>query len=168
MKGTQVSYGKFNPQGEIVNDVTLNPFGDVNQVTSVCTNFYIGQNDYLTSISYRYNEAGVQQLWLTTINGKSNSFGRADPDDASIVEQFTVEDKMFYGFFGIVENYTDGQKHLRSLGLIVYDYVCLRDEKARLGENFKWGNEEEVIEEETTTPAGETGTQTGEEPLVEL
>ena len=59
LKGAQVSYGKFNAAGEITEDVTLNPFGDVNQVRSLCTNFYISKDDYLSSIVYRYNEAGI-------------------------------------------------------------------------------------------------------------
>ena len=163
MKGTQVSYGKFNSQGEIYDDITLNSFGDVNQVRSLCTNFYIGKDDYLSSVVYRYNEEGVQQLWLTTINGKSSSFGRASEDDASIVEQYDYDNVMFYGFFGVVEQQAGEQRYLRQLGLIVYDYVCLRDEKYRLGANFRWGNEVDIGEGDgVVVPTDEVDNPTGE------
>ena len=41
IRGIQVSYGKFNGIGEIVEAVSLNAFGDMNQASSLCTNFYI-------------------------------------------------------------------------------------------------------------------------------
>ena len=43
---------------------------------------------------------------------------------------------MFFGFIG-KEAVAAGQtNHLLSLGLITYEYICLRDEKIRLGVAF--------------------------------
>ena len=62
IRGLQVSYGKFSGTGEIFEAVRLNEFGDLDQASSVCTNFYIPQNDYLTNVYYRYNLLGISQL----------------------------------------------------------------------------------------------------------
>ena len=55
IRGVQVSYGKFSGTGEIFDAVRLNDFGDLDQASSVCTNFYIEQNDYLTNVFLKYN-----------------------------------------------------------------------------------------------------------------
>ena len=41
IKGIQASYGKFSTNGEIVEAVSLNAYGDVDYATSLCTIFYI-------------------------------------------------------------------------------------------------------------------------------
>ena len=87
VKGIQVSYGKFS-NGEIVEAVSLNSFGDLNQASSLCTHFYIPQGDYLASIVYRYTDSGISQVRLTTNNGKDASYGNTRATDASIVNQF--------------------------------------------------------------------------------
>ena len=48
IRGVQVSYGKFLGNGEIVDAVYLNDFGDLDQATSVCENFYIPKDDYIS------------------------------------------------------------------------------------------------------------------------
>ena len=50
IKGIQVTYGLFTNLGEITEAVNLFPFGDLNQATSVCTNFYIPQDDYIANV----------------------------------------------------------------------------------------------------------------------
>jgi len=99
VKGIQVSYGKFDTSGEIIEAISLQDFGDLNQATSLCTNFYIPQGDYLSTVFYRYNTDGISQLWLTTVNGRSSSYGKAGADDSTIVAKFSTLDKMFFGFY---------------------------------------------------------------------
>ena len=59
VKGMQVSYGKFNAKGEIIEAVSLNKFGDVDYATSLCTVFYIPKGEHLASLLIRYSELGV-------------------------------------------------------------------------------------------------------------
>ena len=59
IRGVQVSYGQFNGAGELVDAVSLNMIGDLDQASFVCDNFYIPKDDYLSSILYRYNVFGV-------------------------------------------------------------------------------------------------------------
>ena len=59
IRGVQVSYGQFNGAGELVDAVSLNQIGDLDQASFVCDNFYIPKDDYLSSILYRYNILGV-------------------------------------------------------------------------------------------------------------
>ena len=42
---------------------------------------------------------------------------------------------MLYGFLGRMDRDTG---YLVALGLVTYDYVCVNDEKIRLGNNFFW------------------------------
>ena len=76
VKGTQVSYGKYNGKGEIIEAVSLNPLGDVDYATSLCTIFYIPRDEYLASFLIRYSDLGISQIWPTTNLGKSASYGR--------------------------------------------------------------------------------------------
>ena len=71
IKGVQVSYGKFGASGEIFEAVRMNDFGDLDQASSVCSNFYIPQNDYLNNVSYRYNLLGISQIIFRTRSGRS-------------------------------------------------------------------------------------------------
>ena len=82
IRGVQVSYGKFSGSGEIFEAVKLNDFGDLDQTQSVCTNFYVPQNDYLTRVYYRYNLLGISQLVFTTREGRTGSYGRVNVDDS--------------------------------------------------------------------------------------
>ena len=59
IKGVQVSYGKFSGDSEIVEAVSLTPYGDVDYSTAVCTIFYIPKGDYLANLLFRYNDTGV-------------------------------------------------------------------------------------------------------------
>lgn len=45
-----------------------------------------------------------------------------------------------FGFFGR----KDESSHLLSLGLLFFHDHCVRDEKARLGDEFSWENGSEV------------------------
>ena len=80
VKGAQVSYGKFNGAGEIESAVSMNPLGDVEHATSVCTIFYIPEGEWISTITYRYEAAGITQLWMTTNGGSSGSYGRVAGD----------------------------------------------------------------------------------------
>ena len=80
VKGVQVSYGKFNGKGEIIEAVSLHPLGDVNHATSLCTIFYIPRDQFLASLLIRYSDLGISQFWPTTNLGKSSSYGR-NPND---------------------------------------------------------------------------------------
>ena len=142
IRGTQVTYGIFDAAGEIVKAVSLYPYGEVDQATSVCTNFYIPKDDFLSTILIRYNANVISQLWLTSRNGISASYGVAYENDAYVVGQFSRESYFFYGFQGRVRlKEGDANHHLEALGLVKYDFTCLRDEKARLINDFSWGVE---------------------------
>ena len=83
VKGCQVSYGKFNGKGEVIEAVSLNPLGDVDHSTSLCTIFYIPRDQYLASFLIRYSDLGISQIWPTTNLGKSASYGRQPNDIAT-------------------------------------------------------------------------------------
>ena len=59
VRGVQVSYGKFAGTGEIYQAVKLTDFGELDQAQSLCDNFYIPQNDYISNVSFRYNLVGI-------------------------------------------------------------------------------------------------------------
>ena len=98
IRGTQATYGAFDANGEIIKAVSLYPYGEVDQATSVCTNFYIPKDDFLATILIRYNANFISQLWLTSRNGISASYGKAIENDANVVGQFSREADFFYGF----------------------------------------------------------------------
>ena len=75
--------------GEIVDAVYLNDFGDLDQATSVCENFYIPQDDYISQISYRYNLLGIAQLSLVTVKGLRSTQGLAGTDDSTFTLNFS-------------------------------------------------------------------------------
>ena len=98
IRGVQVSYGKFSGTGEIFEAVKLNDFGDLDQAKSVCTNFYIPQNDFLTNVSFKYNLLGIAQLTFTTFNRSFGSYGLAGAGDSTASYNFSVDDYFFFGF----------------------------------------------------------------------
>ena len=84
IKGIQASYGKFNSEGETVDSISLNSYGDVNYATAVCTIFYIKQEELLANMIIRYNDVGVTQVWLTTNAGKTASYGTTGTNTENI------------------------------------------------------------------------------------
>ena len=89
IRGIQVSYGVFDGSGELTNDVSLTPFGDLNQARSVCTNFYIPQGDNLGSVFYYYNINGISAITLTTVNGVTGSYGIPVENDSTFLASFS-------------------------------------------------------------------------------
>ena len=81
VKGVQISYGIFNGDGEIESAVRMNPIGDTDHSTSLCTVFYIPQGEKIVTLIYRFSEAGITQLWLTTNGGTSSSYGKTSADE---------------------------------------------------------------------------------------
>lgn len=59
VRGVQVSYGQFNEKGEVVEGVAMNAVGVVDESTSVCTNFYVPEDDSIARILLRYNNLGI-------------------------------------------------------------------------------------------------------------
>jgi len=162
VRGTQVSYGKFNGIGEIIDAVSLTAFGDLDQATSLCKNFYIPNRDYLTNINMRYNLSGVSLIQLTTANGQDESFGQFTFEDSLFTQSFSKLDNFFFGFQGRLEKNegTPGlpNDHLLSLGIVSYNYDCLFDEKERQGKQFLWGIETYQLSTGTTTSTASTVT----------
>ena len=60
IKGMQVSYGKFNRDGEITEPILMSPHGNLDQTTKLCDNFYIKQGDFLSAVVYRYDQEGIK------------------------------------------------------------------------------------------------------------
>ena len=69
IRGIQVTYGKFDEKGEIVDAVSLNSYGDLAQASSLCTNMYIPVNDHISFIGYAYNPLGVSYIEFRTASG---------------------------------------------------------------------------------------------------
>ena len=92
IRGVQVSYGKFAGTGEIFEAVRLNDYGDLDQAKSICSNFYIPQNDYLTNVFLKYNLLGIAQLVFTTRSGSRGSYGLAGVNDSTGSYDFAEED----------------------------------------------------------------------------
>ena len=67
--------------------------------------------------------------------------------------QFDPDNDFFFGFIGREELISvagqpqvgDGNLMLVSLGIVTYDFNCLRDEKSRLGSDFLWGIENAIV-----------------------
>lgn len=135
--GVQVSYGKFEANGEIFGAVSLNPIGNVDHATSVCTIFYIPRGDYLASAVLKHSIMGVHQIWLTTNQGKTASYG-SDSEEGSetIPMQFSDTTYLFFGFLGLER--TDNIGEMSAIGIIRYDVQCLIDERRYQGSNFVW------------------------------
>ena len=137
IKGIQASYGKFTTNGEITEAVSFNPYGDVDYATSLCTIFYIPQDDFLTGLTIRYDATTVTQVWLRSSKGKSVSYGKANTSDETVPLEFSEETFMFHGFTGRARS--EANDELASLGIVRYDAVCVAKERLRQGGKFTWG-----------------------------
>ena len=107
----------------------------------------------MASILFKYNTEGVSQLWLTTKTGTSASYGNAVATDLTVMTQFSKFDQQFFGFLASeeLENELFGREHdhLLQIGIVSYNYVCVRDEKSRLGNYFVWYTPDPVTGEPT-------------------
>ena len=91
---------------------------------------------------------------LTTASGIKADYGTFDATDSMFAAQFDPENDFFFGFLGreelvtVAGQPTTGEGDtlmLVSLGIVTYNFGCLRDEKSRLGSDFLWGIENAVI-----------------------
>ena len=163
VKGIQASYGKFNGVGEIIEAVSLNPLGDVDHATSLCTIFYIPRDQYLASILIRYSDLGISQVWPTTNLGKSSSYGKepSNLETETVLMKFALDDQMFFGFKGKQRQVIN--QELTSLGVVSYEASCVAKERLRQGNDFSWGSDAElalVINSGAIENAGGTQSQT--------
>ena len=81
---------------------------------------------------------------IETIFGQENLSAGATQQ---VVKDFRYEDYMLYGFIASVDEVSD--KSLEALGIIFYDYPCVNEERIRLGNNFVWGIEPDLDENDT-------------------
>ena len=132
-----MAFANQDDQVEVSDPVSLNALGIVDQASQKCKNVYITQGDYVTQIIYRYNTLGVIQLSVSTAFGTRESFGETvtSVNDSSLTQSYSLQDLMLYGFEARMDPDTG---YLVALGAVSYDYICVSDEKLRLGNNFYW------------------------------
>ena len=90
---------------------------------------------------------------MTTAGGLKEDYGAFDAEDSMFAAQFNPETDFFFGFIGREELISiagqpqvgDGNLMLVSLGIVTYNFNCLRDEKSRLGSDFLWGIENAIV-----------------------
>ena len=90
---------------------------------------------------------------LTTASGIKSDYGAFDAADSMFAAQFDPDNDFFFGFIGREElvgiagqpQVGDGNLMLVSLGIVTYNFACLRDEKSRLGSDFFWGIENAIV-----------------------
>ena len=105
---------------------------------------------------------------LTTANGRKADYGAFDATDSMFAAEFHPDREFFFGFIGREELISvAGQPQddagrslmLVSLGIVTYNFACLRDEKSRLGSDFFWGIESYIVESlNTKKVSGGAGT----------
>lgn len=137
----------------------MNPYGDLDQATAACTNFYIPQDAYLANVSLRYFATGVTQLSLTSSTGTRGAYGKPVTGDELLSTDYSNNSRLLYSFIGRVDDNPESSKQgtVTGLGLISYDARCLSSEKVRLSGEWTWGvyevdedTDEQVASEETT------------------
>lgn len=146
--GVQVSYGKFDQLGEINEPIIFTPHGNLDQTMARCENIYVQQDDNISALNYRYDSNGIKNMQVVT-NDKDVTYGGEPGDDeAQITGSYSIEGSAFYGFDGREETVPPSKTpSLTALGLISYDYSCVEDEQARLGEKFVWGEVSKLVQQ---------------------
>ena len=104
IRGIQVSYGKFNALGELFDTVSLTPFGDLDQASSICSNFYVPQGDHISRVQYWHSVQGISKINLSLANSSSVlQLGVSLANDNQYDESFDEAGNFLFGFQGRIE-----------------------------------------------------------------